>query len=254
MIETRTPRGRVAAVDQAAGLRRLFAQPTAPLLPVLTGGAAAGQTGWLMRLAEAFARTGQRTVLVDAARAQVAAAFGLRARYDLWHAFAGQCTAEAVQLDAAPGLTVVPAARACESAVEARIALDDVLAPILARPTDQILLLLPPAQARLLPASEVLVPVTATRDAVAAALVAIRRASELAGNLTFRLLFLAMENDAAATLASRMSASIGVRSKAVVRFGAAVPVARDLEQAVAAASGWQLASIRRPQGRSVTEK
>src|SRR5882757_2916327 len=70
--------------DQAAGLRRLFAPPESQWLPILlASGRETGDTRWLARFAGAWAEQGARTLVVDAARAQLGAAFGLRIRYDL---------------------------------------------------------------------------------------------------------------------------------------------------------------------------
>lgn len=232
--------------DQAAGLRRLFAARRTRLLPVLAGGATSGQSRWLAQLGEAFARAGEQTVLVDGSRAQIAATLGLRARYDLLHALERHCTAADVQLDAAPGLVVVPAARACERAVEAGVSLPALLAPVLNRRADVVLALLPAAWAQLLPPGDVLVPVLPTRRSVGAALAAIAAAAGRQGTLTFRLLFLAMDRPAAATLGRRMAESIGTRSQARFAPGVVAPVARDLAQVVAAASSFALASAAPP--------
>jgi flagellar biosynthesis protein FlhG len=234
--------------DQAAGLRRLFAPPAVRLVPVLADGAASGHSRWLAQFGEAFARAGQPTVLVDAARAQIAAALGLRVRFDLLHVLAGHCAVAEVELDAAPGLTVVPAARACQRAVADRRPLSALLAPLLRPPVQIALLLLPPAAAALLPAGDVLVPVLARRESVAAAVAAIGMATRRQATLAFRLLFLGMDRGAAATLGERMARSIGVRSGAVLAPGAVAPVPRDLPQVVAAAGDFALPELAVPAG------
>ncbi len=248
MIETIQPRARQPdrGIDQAAGLRELFARPGARLLPVLAGGAGRGETPWLARLGEAFARTGQKTLLIDASRAQIAAVFGLRARFDLQHALDGDCRLADVQLDAASGLTVVPAARACERAVAAEVGAPALLSPLLAAHPNIVLLLLPATGARLVAEGDVLVPVLPTRDSVAAAVAQIGAAASSRGTLTFCLLFLGMDKEAAATLGTRMSDLIGPRLRAALRFGAVAPLPRDLGQAVAAVSGLTLAQVALP--------
>lgn len=245
-VAIRAAQARTAPVeDQAAGLRRLFAQPATRLLPVLAGTATTGQGRWLAQLGESFARAGQRTVLVDAARMQIASAFGLRARFDLLHALDGDCRMEDVMLDAAPGLTVVPAARACERALEDGVAATALLAPVLRRNADVVLVLLPASGARLAAAGDMLVPVLPTRASVAAAVAAISEAAKAAGTRTFRLLFLAMNAAAAATLETRMAESIGLRSRVALAPGVVAPLARDLARVVAAASGFSLLSLAR---------
>jgi hypothetical protein len=136
-------------VDQAATLRRLFARPTLRLLPVLLPELhCATRTSWVAKLAQAFARHGERTLVVDAARAQIAAALGLRARFDLAHAVRGECPYDATLVDAGPDLMIVPAARALQLAQAARTSLTTLLAPLEAALSarggcDLILLLLP---------------------------------------------------------------------------------------------------------------
>lgn len=232
--------------DQAAGLRRLFARRDLRVLPVLVPEArCAARTVWLTKLAEGFARNGTRTLVIDAARAQIAAALGLRARYDLAHALHGDCAPDAVLLDAAPGLAVLPAARAFEHALRERIALPRLLGGCrnARREFDLLLPLLPAAYAPLVAPGAVLVPVQPTRSDVAAALGEIRRANELADNLEFRLLFLGIEEAAAFTLSQRMTASAALWSTAAVGFGGAALVARDLARVVRTAETWNLAQL-----------
>jgi flagellar biosynthesis protein FlhG len=240
--------------DQAAGLRRIFAQRGVRLLPVLvpeTRGES--RAVWLSKLAEGFARHGNRTLLIDAARVQMAAAIGLRARYDLLHALRGECAVSAVLLDAAPGLTVLPAARALEQAAHTHMSLAQLLGACLAsgRSFDLVLLLLPAPFAALLPAGDMLVPVQPTRNDVAAVLGEIRRANELADKVEFRLLFLGIEDAAAATLSRRMIASAALWSTAEVSFGGAALVARDLARVVRTVGTWNLAQLK-PQMESLT--
>jgi hypothetical protein len=101
--------------DQAAGLRRLFAPSEPHWLPVvLAPGQQPDNVRWLADLARACAEQGDRTFVVDAAHAQVAAAFGLRARYDLAHAFNGDCAPLEACVPAGANLRILPAARALE--------------------------------------------------------------------------------------------------------------------------------------------
>jgi len=233
--------------DQAAGLRRIFARRGVRVLPVLVPESRCeSRAVWVTKLAEGFARYGSRTLVIDAARVQIAAAIGVRARYDLLHALRGECQPEAVLLDAAPGLAIVPAARALEHAVHARMALEQLLATCLTggRAFDLVLLLLPASFSALLPAGEVLVPVQPTRSDVAAVLGEVRRASELADRLEFRLLFLGIEDAAAATLSRRMIASAALWSTAEVSFGGAALVARDLARVVRTVDTWDLAQLK----------
>lgn len=250
--------------DQAATLRRLFAQRRARVLPVLVGSArSSALAAWLAKLATGFARNGERTLLIDAARVHVAAALGLRARFDLHHWLAGECKAHDLLLDAAPGLAVASAARAFDAAARAGgVALAAALPRLAAAAEcDLVLVLMSAAHARLLPAgSDCVVPVVAepgadaTSDPCAALqrdLGQVRRAADIAG---FRLLFLGMDRAAAATLNSRLrgmaasadsadSADSAARVAARVHFGGQAAVARDLIHIVRAAAGWHCAPL-----------
>ncbi len=116
---SRGHRGRSARAappqDQAAGLRRLFAPSEPHWLPVvLAPQQDLDNAGWLADLARACVEQGARTLVVDAARAQVAAAFGVRARYDLAHALSGDCAPFEACVPAGANLRILPAARALE--------------------------------------------------------------------------------------------------------------------------------------------
>src|ERR1700758_194836 len=97
--------------DQAAGLRRLFAPAQPRWLPVVLATDEQGAAGWVAALARQFAGQGSRPRIVAAARAQVASAFGLRARYDLVHAFDGDCSPRQACIPAAADIRILPAAR-----------------------------------------------------------------------------------------------------------------------------------------------
>jgi len=253
--------------DQATTLRRLFARPAVRLLPVLAPELhCTVRASWVAKLAQGFARQGERTLVVDAARAQIAAVLGLRARFDLAHAQRGECSVDATVLDAGPGLAIVPAARALQAAKEGGASLLPLLASVGSTSAvrggcDLILLLLPAAAAAAhVPAGDVLVPLLPTAPELAASLrdierlrsrmaTAARSQSESGppGRTTtpvFRLLFLGMDAGPAATLAQRLSIGLRpLRRPPTVQFAGAVQVARDLGPVVRAAGGWSLATM-----------
>ncbi len=235
------------AQDQAAGLRALFARPCVRVLPVIVPSEHdQTRTVWLAKLAEAFARHGERTLVLDTVRAQVGAAFGLRARHDLEHALTGQCSLAAVTLDAAPGLCVMPAARALEALPERT-----PLAPWLARAAtaagcDLVLALLPAARGRDLPAGDALVFVPADRHQLAAVLADVQVAASDSEITGFRLLFVGLEPAPALTLAARLAVKLRP-SQATLHVAGAARVARDLASVVRAAAGWNLASLTLPE-------
>lgn len=259
--------------DQAATLRRLFPQPVLRVLPVLLPETyCATRASWVAKLAQAFAQQGERTLLVDAARAQVAAALGLRARYDLAQAINGDCLPEAVLLDAGPNLGIVPAGRALSAdSGRAPQALLTALQPALsARGGCDLVLLLVTAAAEAalarLPAGDVLVPLPPQAAPIAQALRDIERVHARRGgaaqgasadlsrdepadnaSTSFRLLFLGMALTPATTLVEGLMQSQAVARSAAgmppaLALAGAVRVARDLAGVVRASAGWPLAA------------
>lgn len=257
---------RPPAPDQAATLRRLFAARPVRVLPLLCSHAREpAMAAWLAKLALGMARQGDRTLVVDAARIQVAAALGLRARYDLQHALDGDCSPRDAVLDAAPGLFLLPAARAFDalsrpSALAAdRYALRAALlrhAQVLG--CDLVFLLIGPLQAAVLTAEgECVLPVldsiaTAPADAASAlppaaasALRAALQALRRADIARFRLLFLGMDQPTATTLAARMGTAAGSLRGRLHQGGHAL-MPRDLAAVVRATAGWHCAAWASP--------
>jgi hypothetical protein len=247
------------AGDQAATLRRLFARPQVRVLPVLLPELhCALRASWIARLAQDFARQGERTLVIDAARAQIAATLGLRARFDLAHALRGECAFDAVLLDAGPNLLIAPAARALAQHDPAQ-GLKALLAPLAAALAarggcDLVLLLLTPALAAHRPRGDLLVPLGTdaaqmTRtlrdlDGLAAAGEPLTQRERPGATPVFRLLFLGMDAAPAATLAQRLSTRLRPLCRTpTVRFAGAAQVARDLGPLVRASCGWSLATM-----------
>jgi len=204
-----------APVDQASGLRKIFDQL------LLSWGLVLQPTARSAAHAEALAARARRlaahvgaTLLIDAARSQVAIALGLRLRYDLEHALTGDCDIAEACVAASPSLWVLPAARALDRAgsderhaVRVASAMQSVAADM-----RRAILILPAARVswiRHLPSEmrprQALIPVQHAADASAAVLTAIRQASEAEID-TFRLLFLGMGEAAAGRLLSGMAA------------------------------------------------
>jgi hypothetical protein len=237
---------RVRDADQAAGLRRIFGVTPARLAPILVQpGHAASQVASIARLAQASARGGERTLVVDCARAQVAASLGLRARFDLIHAVRGECRVEQALLDAGPNLSVVAAARAASSGAAPGefLALLAALAHD-ARSTDRVLMIMEPAQATLLRAAggqgEIVVPMPRVRDVwsdLLRTLATLDDGMDIAG---FRLLFPAWDEGTAARLCSELARACRDRLGAELRFGGAARVAHDWLRMARAMSDWDL--------------
>ncbi|MFO7189680.1 MAG: hypothetical protein DIU74_008340 [Pseudomonadota bacterium] len=95
--------------DQAEGLRQLFARRCPSVLPILIPGG--GQGALVANLAIAAARSGREVLVVDGTPGEVAAATGLRARYELAHVFAGDKRLDQITLEPCERVRIVPAAR-----------------------------------------------------------------------------------------------------------------------------------------------
>lgn len=100
----------MSMADQAEGLRKLFSRRTATVLPILVPGG--GQGALVANLAIALSRGGREVLLVDATPGEIAAAMGLRSRYELAHVVAGDKQLSQITLAPLERLRVVPAARA----------------------------------------------------------------------------------------------------------------------------------------------
>lgn len=243
---------RSAPRDQAAGLRRLFARPSLRVLPVLVPAPRCPQrNAWLARLARAFAAAGERTLVLDASRAQLATTFGLKARFDLLHALRGECGVAQARLEIDPGFALLPAGRAFDDAVQRKASLAELIAGE-AAPAEgfdlAIALLAAPHVALFAEApAEIAVPVAPNARDVAAALEAVRKCGQRADIAGFRWLFLGMDEAAAATLARRLAATAQPWTAAPLRYGAAARGARDAARIVHAAAGWNAARVELPE-------
>ncbi len=98
--------------DQAAGLRKLFAGAHGPATVAFAG--TAGRAGLVAGLARGLAAAGKEVLVIDehAGADNVAAAFGLRSRYDLLQAVNRDVPASQVLLQPEPSIRLLPAARA----------------------------------------------------------------------------------------------------------------------------------------------
>lgn len=247
--------------DQAATLRRMFAGPSLRVLPVLLPDShCTTRASWMARLAAGFARHGERTLVVDAARLHVAATLGLRARFDLAHVLNGECSYEQALLDAGPNLSIIPAARALALANETGLSLTELLGPLhrellARRGCDLVLMLLPGADhiavARL-PAGDILVPMLAESFSIAKTIREIERifagqveraleqSTPQSVKAAFRLLFLGLDAAAAATLTQDLAR----RCSPLLCLAGAAHIGRDLSTVVRAAGEWSLATMR----------
>jgi hypothetical protein len=237
--------------DQAATLRRLFKTPAPRVLPVIITDYISFAR-WFAPLAGAFARAGERTLVLDGARMQTAAAFGHGARFELAHVLAGDCTPAQALIAAAPRLVVVPAARAFNAAT-AGAHLEDLLRPLAASVApraapDLLLLALVAAQAHLLAGLEAcaLLPLPPDLTALRGAINAARMARDHGDIRGFRLLFPGMPAASAASLFDRLAVPVRRRVGAHLQYAGALGTKADVAQLTRAAAGWELARLRWP--------
>jgi len=208
---------RAVAQDQAAGLRRLFAPRQAQWLPILpAAGWEVADSRWLAAFASTWADQGARTLVVDAARAQIGAAFGLRVRYDLAHAFSGDCRPARVCVQVNQNLRILSAARALDQDGRAPHAAQRFEAGVraLASGADCALLILPAPHPAVLAGfarptgfSDVIVLAGTGPRSYSRSLETIRAALSAADIDTFRLLFQGMDRPCAGSLYSRLAAA-----------------------------------------------
>jgi flagellar biosynthesis protein FlhG len=156
--------------DQADGLRRLFE----PRPPQALGVVGEDATSVTLELALALVREGRQVLLLDRSAGDLAAALGCAARFELRHALSGERSLREVTLRPAPGLLLLPAARAlaaldAQPAGCARLAatLQDALGPL-----DVVLVNgAPPA----LPGARMVLALAPTRTAITEAYTALKR-------------------------------------------------------------------------------
>lgn len=100
-------------VDQAAGLRRLFGGSQLQVVSFASGCNGVGRSGTIANIACALARLGKEVLVIDEQGPgdDIAASFGLLARYDLLHVLQRERRLGEVLIDPLPGLRILPAAR-----------------------------------------------------------------------------------------------------------------------------------------------
>lgn len=202
--------------DQASGLRRIFERVPAIWTLVLQTPLRSGSTAEaLAERARGLAVRSGATLVVDASRTQIAAALGLRLRFDLEHALAGDCEIRDACAGAGGDLWVLPAARALDLAAtdeqHARRVAEALRSVALGM--REVVLVLPSTRIgwvrhcpQLAGVREALIPVYGSAEAGTAVLSTIRQA---VGDLeigTFRLLFLGMGEATASRLLTAMAA------------------------------------------------
>lgn len=97
--------------DQAAGLRLILRPGRLRVLPVLAGMRGTGKTAIVIALAHAAARGGQRVLVLDQSRGDIATALSLTWRRELADLLDGSHSYEEVLLPGPGGCGIVPAPR-----------------------------------------------------------------------------------------------------------------------------------------------
>ena len=99
--------------DQADGLRRLFGRQQSQVVAFAAGNVAVGKSTLVANLAATIARQGKEVLVFDEnTRNNVASCYGALARNDLLQVINGEKQLSDVLLTVAPGVRVLPAARA----------------------------------------------------------------------------------------------------------------------------------------------
>jgi flagellar biosynthesis protein FlhG len=114
------PHSTVADVDQASGLRRLFAAPRGQAIAFVAGRENTGRAGLLIKTATALAGAGQRVVLIDerGGHAGIHAMLGVKARCDMRDAVRNDLAVEAFVQPVAPLLSVISAQQLAAQAAQ----------------------------------------------------------------------------------------------------------------------------------------
>lgn len=99
--------------DQASGLRRLFGRQQLRVVTFAAGSVGVGKSITVANLAASLARQGKEVLVFDEnTDDNVASLFGAVARYDLYHVVNRVRSLADVLLSVAPGVRILPAARA----------------------------------------------------------------------------------------------------------------------------------------------
>jgi flagellar biosynthesis protein FlhG len=107
-----------AAHDQATGLREMFEQPGLTVLPIAATRRGMGFRSLVLNVAGAFARNGQRVVVIDSGPAATGHSLGLRLQYDLADLLTGEREFNDVTVKAPDGIYLIKANKGLPEFIE----------------------------------------------------------------------------------------------------------------------------------------
>ena len=219
--------------DQADGLRRLFGQESLRVVTFAAGSRGVGKTSTVANIAAAMARQGKEVLVLDEnTAANVATAFGVQARFDLFNVVNRDLRLSEVLVNVAPGVRVLPAAKAVkklgkldyaqqEALVEAVVGMDHPADVILVDASMDHPLGFSPLG---LAAQETVVVASASGQAITDAYALIKKVSLGYSRRHFRLLVNKVKNAAdAGALHRNLSQLARQRGVALIDYAGHVP-------------------------------
>jgi flagellar biosynthesis protein FlhG len=222
-----------AHADQAEGLRRMLSFARTRTVAVVAGTRGAGTTTCVVNLGAALARQGRRVLTVDENYgANISQALGLRPRFDLKQAIAGDCDLSDVLLHSAGGVAVLTAAGAARAlpqldaqgearAIRCFAQLDNAADIVLLDVCNDADEPSPFAAA----AQEVIVVVSPGSSSITGGYAAVKRMSQTHGRKRFRLLVNRANDDATARLVQANMTHVAAKHLGVaLEYMGAIPL------------------------------
>lgn len=228
--------------DQADGLRRLFGQESLRVVTFASGSKGVGKTTAVVNIAAAMARQGKEVLVIDENTAgNVAAAFGVQAKYDLFHVVNRDHRLAEVLVHVAPGVRVLPAARAVKKLGKLQYPQQEALIEAITgmeHPADVILVDTsmdhPLGFSPLgLAAQDTIVVASATGAAITEAYALIKKVSHAFARKHFRILVNKVRSQPdARSIYENIAQVAAQRGVARLDYAGAVPLDESLRQAV----------------------
>ncbi|MDR2365230.1 MAG: AAA family ATPase [Zoogloeaceae bacterium] len=228
-------------VDQAAGLRRLFAQRQLRVVTFASGAPGVGKTTLAANVAVALARQGEEVLIVDenSGARHMGGFFGVTPAGDLLQVVNRQLALEEVLFSPAPGVRVLPAGRAARQLTrllpaQRRAMLEGINR--LAEPIDVILVDSAPDHARGfspwgLAAGEAVMVVSGSGASITEAYALIKKVSLVLDRRHFRILANRVKSaQDGLIIFNNLKKVAGERGVACLEYGGAVPADASLKR------------------------